>query len=731
MATVPQTKVVITGESAGAVKAVKAVTSEMASMQGASLKVLSTLQSLAGLGAVAALTTLTKQAIDSADALDELSQRTGVAVEDLSKLQYAANLTGVSSEQLAKGLITLNGELAAAAAGNKESAEKFAALGISIRDTDGRVRGAMPVLRDLADAIADLPAGAAQTNAAISIFGSKVGKDLVLALNGGSEALDKFFTELEDLGGVMSSDMAKAAGQMNENMDKLRTVSGSVGIVLANDLVPVLNVLLEKFLAFRKSGATLADIVFGVNIFDQGKSSAELLDITKNKIAALEKQAESYRRKNKEDDIDVLYEIDRQKRLLKNFTAQEKIDSGEKAAEDTAAKRLALQRKLTTEIAKLEDLRAQAAGTANAKIAVEAKDLIDAQIKDAQRLQDALRSAWQTTVEEAKKARDESAKLQGSAADIRAQGKEKADEVRNAGISDSDRAFIAERDAAALTDSATTAALESKLAASFRRTENAAKLADRATKDAERAAKLVDRIADPRTRANAIERASEAQAIAEEARAKIKEQEAVAADERAAALQTNIETVTAQIESLQQKLGAMALEVDIAQAVAAVAEVQAQLAAIPDVTVKALEIQVKRTGDSGGEGGSADGEAAASFARGGWTGPGGKWQPAGIVHAGEYVLPQEVVRQRGMLAFLERLRRQGISALPGFADGGLVGRLSLPTLRAQLPAQAARATAVFNFPGMGRYSVGIDHYTLNRLQNDLARAALQKGGRSK
>ncbi|MEU9560350.1 phage tail tape measure protein [Streptomyces fumanus] len=60
------------------------------------------------------------------------------------------------------------------------------------------------------------------------------------------------------------------------------------------------------------------------------------------------------------------------------------------------------------------------------------------------------------------------------------------------------------------------------------------------------------------------------------------------------------------------------------------------------------------------------------FAAGGFTGPGGKYQPAGIVHAGEYVLPKEATSRIG-LGPLEYMRRTG--KLPGYAGGGLVGDL--------------------------------------------------------
>lgn len=54
------------------------------------------------------------------------------------------------------------------------------------------------------------------------------------------------------------------------------------------------------------------------------------------------------------------------------------------------------------------------------------------------------------------------------------------------------------------------------------------------------------------------------------------------------------------------------------------------------------------------------------FAEGGYTGSGGKYLPAGIVHAGEYVMPQEQTRQwRPVLEWMHK----------GYADGGIVGTI--------------------------------------------------------
>lgn len=71
------------------------------------------------------------------------------------------------------------------------------------------------------------------------------------------------------------------------------------------------------------------------------------------------------------------------------------------------------------------------------------------------------------------------------------------------------------------------------------------------------------------------------------------------------------------------------------------------------------------------------------FADGGYTGDGGKHDVAGVVHRGEWVVPQSVVKKPGMLSFLNQLTYGN-----GYAEGGLVGdNIAKPTGEAySLPA---------------------------------------------
>ncbi|MGE6564331.1 phage tail tape measure protein [Pseudomonas hunanensis] len=69
-----------------------------------------------------------------------------------------------------------------------------------------------------------------------------------------------------------------------------------------------------------------------------------------------------------------------------------------------------------------------------------------------------------------------------------------------------------------------------------------------------------------------------------------------------------------------------------------------------------------------------------TFSSGGYTGPGGKYEPAGIVHRDEFVMRKEVVQQPGMLEFLDSLNTRG------YADGGLVGSITPQAIPRQISA---------------------------------------------
>lgn len=72
---------------------------------------------------------------------------------------------------------------------------------------------------------------------------------------------------------------------------------------------------------------------------------------------------------------------------------------------------------------------------------------------------------------------------------------------------------------------------------------------------------------------------------------------------------------------------------------------------------------------------AASGSIVGLFADGGYTGDGGKYEPKGIVHGGEYVLTKEATRRIGV-GNLDAMQR---GAMRGYASGGYVG--NAPSIR--------------------------------------------------
>lgn len=74
------------------------------------------------------------------------------------------------------------------------------------------------------------------------------------------------------------------------------------------------------------------------------------------------------------------------------------------------------------------------------------------------------------------------------------------------------------------------------------------------------------------------------------------------------------------------------------------------------------------------------------FAEGGYTGDGGKYEPKGVVHGGEFVIPKETVSQYGKAHFNQYL--------PKYADGGFVANQGTAPVNQQLIV----ANALKNLP---------------------------------
>ncbi len=113
--------------------------------------------------------------------------------------------------------------------------------------------------------------------------------------------------------------------------------------------------------------------------------------------------------------------------------------------------------------------------------------------------------------------------------------------------------------------------------------------------------------------------------------------------------------------------------------------------------------------------------ARPGFSDGGYTGDGGKYQPAGVVHKGEYVFDKAAVKAAGGPAAMEAMRRN----LKGYANGGAVG-ISVPSIPSLRPAND-NAVKVNYAPVID--ARGADAEAVARLERVVAKQGAEMQGR--
>jgi len=216
-----------------------------------------------GMVAVATATAIaafTKSQINAMDEMGKMSQKIGIATDELSKLAYSAKLSDVEVGALQQSLVILSRGLSEASQGSGNALNGLNALGISFRNIDGSMKTSQQVLLDVSDRFKNMEDGVNKTALAVSIFG-RAGANMIPMLNQGSAAIREQGVELEKLGGVITNDAAKQAEAFNDNLTRLNTALGGVGKAIAMEVMPALTRLSEEFLIAIKNGITFGDML--------------------------------------------------------------------------------------------------------------------------------------------------------------------------------------------------------------------------------------------------------------------------------------------------------------------------------------------------------------------------------------------------------------------------------------------------------------------------------------
>ena len=202
--------------------------------------------SLVAFGAGAAILGLAKHYAAYAQELNLASISTGIGVENLQKLQYAATLSEVGIDDLNVGLKFLNRSIAVGLSNPvSEQAAAFNSMGIKLRDANGNIKDTNTLILELSSRFQKATNISQETATAMALFGRQ-GAALIPFLKQGPEQIKKMEEELTKLGHVWTPDQLKAGAEMNDSFKKLRASISGLGADIAIKLFPVLTPIINS-----------------------------------------------------------------------------------------------------------------------------------------------------------------------------------------------------------------------------------------------------------------------------------------------------------------------------------------------------------------------------------------------------------------------------------------------------------------------------------------------------
>lgn len=190
-----------------------------------------------------------KGAVDAAGAVWDMSQKTGVATEQLSVFLHMGRQAGVDTGAMEQGFVRLSKTLVGLQRGEAAAANAFESIVLSADELKGLSLD--QVMVKIANAMAKYQDGAGKTAVATEIFG-KAGANLIPLLNDLAEGgFDRNREKLEKLGAVLSNDAAKAADEFGDALEDLKTSATATAAQIGSVFLP----------ALTKTATTLANAV--------------------------------------------------------------------------------------------------------------------------------------------------------------------------------------------------------------------------------------------------------------------------------------------------------------------------------------------------------------------------------------------------------------------------------------------------------------------------------------
>lgn len=168
-------------------------------------------------GVVGGMVAMAVKSGQNADELNTLAKQTGLSTDALQKMAYASDLVDVSVDDITGAVKRMKKQL-------DSGADKFEAIGVSIRDANGDYRDTEDVFYDVIEALGKIENETERDIVAMDLFG-KSADELAGIIDDGGQALKELGAQAEANGSIISQEDLDKANEFNDTLDKLKDMA--------------------------------------------------------------------------------------------------------------------------------------------------------------------------------------------------------------------------------------------------------------------------------------------------------------------------------------------------------------------------------------------------------------------------------------------------------------------------------------------------------------------------
>jgi hypothetical protein len=153
---------------------------------------------------------------DLGDRIGKVSTQIGISAENLQKLQFSAEQSGLSTDTLNTAMQKFAINIGKANDGAKIQMEAFQSLGVETKNLDGTTKSVFELFKDTSNQLGSLTDKTLQARLASELFG-RTGVEMTVLFNEGAEGIERYGKQLESVNGIMGGDSIDAIQRFNDS----------------------------------------------------------------------------------------------------------------------------------------------------------------------------------------------------------------------------------------------------------------------------------------------------------------------------------------------------------------------------------------------------------------------------------------------------------------------------------------------------------------------------------